>query len=60
MSAIVDAAMELPVGDSAACRGNLPGPSRRIVVEPIEIPAEPDHVPAQPAGEPEDEPAPAR
>ena len=32
---------------SAPCRGNLPGPSRRIVVEPIEIPAEPGHVPAK-------------
>jgi hypothetical protein len=49
---------------SATCRGNLPGPSRRIVVEPIEIPAEPGHVPAkappEPARQPDDEPAPAR
>ena len=46
------------------CHGNLPGPSRRIVVEPIEIPAEPARVPtkapADPARQPEDEPAPAR
>lgn len=35
--------------------GNLPGPSRRIEVEPIEIPAEP---PVEPARQPE--PAPAR
>lgn len=50
--------------DSAEFRGNLPGPSRRIVVEPIEIPAEPSRVPAEapaePARQPEDEPAPAR
>jgi hypothetical protein len=49
---------------SATCHGNLPGPSRRIVVEPIEIPGEPGHVPAkapaEPARQPEDEPAPAR
>ena len=49
---------------SATCRGNLPGPSRRIVVEPIEIPAEPVHVPVkappEPARQPDDEPAPAR
>jgi hypothetical protein len=39
-------------------RGNLPGPSRRIVVEPIEAPAEP--VPAEPVERPESEPVPAR
>jgi hypothetical protein len=46
-------------------RGNLPGPSRRILVEPIEVPKQPVHVPekspAEPARHPEDEPAaPAR
>jgi hypothetical protein len=44
-------------------RGNLPGPSRRIVVEPIEVPAQPVQVPAEPPAEPverpETEPAPA-
>jgi len=48
----------------AAFRGNLPGPSRRIVVEPIEVPAQPVQVPteapAEPAGRPEGEPAPTR
>ena len=45
-------------------RGNLPGPSRRIVVEPIEAPVEPPRLPAEPPAEPlvrpDDEPVPAR
>jgi hypothetical protein len=40
-------------------RGNLPGPSRRIVVEPIEVPAEPVQVPTETPAEPADEPVPA-
>lgn len=50
-------------GRVAATRGNLPGPSRRIVVEPIEVPAQPDQVPtkapAEPARPPEGQPVPA-
>ena len=42
-------------------RGSLPGPSRRITVEPIEVPVTtPREEPATPATEPEREPAPAR
>jgi hypothetical protein len=56
------------VAHSAGCvvpfQGSLPGPSRRIVVEPIEIPAQPVQVPtetpAEPAGRPEGQPVPAR
>jgi hypothetical protein len=44
---------------------NLPGPSRRITVEPIRVPAEPREVPERPPAEepartPEREPEPAR
>jgi hypothetical protein len=44
---------------------NLPGPSRRIIVEPIRVPAEPRELPAappaeEPVGPPEREPVPAR
>jgi hypothetical protein len=42
-------------------RGSLPGPSRRITVEPIEVPVtEPREEPAAPPAPPEREPAPAR
>jgi hypothetical protein len=42
-------------------RGSLPGPSRRITVEPIEVPVTPPREePAPPAPDPEREPAPAR
>jgi hypothetical protein len=42
-------------------RGSLPGPSRRITVEPIEVPVtEPREEPAPPPLPPEREPAPAR
>jgi hypothetical protein len=59
MRALITAAYGIPA------RGNLPGPSRRILVEPIEVPVQPVHVleksPAEPARRPEDEPAaPAR
>jgi hypothetical protein len=51
------------MASSVPFRGNLPGPSRRIVVEPIEVPAQPVQVPAQPPAEPvespEGEPVPA-
>jgi enolase len=60
--------VKMLVAHNAGCavpfRSNLPGPSRRIVVEPIEVPAQPVQVPettpAEPAGHPEDEPVPAR
>lgn len=61
------AAAEMPARSStnaAPLHGNLPGPSRRIVVEPIEAPAQPEQVPmeapADPAGLPEGEPVPGR
>jgi hypothetical protein len=45
-------------------RGSFPGPSRRIVVEPIEAPSQPEQVPtetpADPADRPEGEPVPVR
>jgi len=56
-------------GRTSACirriEANLPGPSRRITVEPIQIPeqprVEPDPTPVQePVRTPEREPVPAR
>jgi hypothetical protein len=42
-------------------RGSLPGPSRRITVEPLEVPVTaPREEPAKPAPAPEREPAPDR
>ncbi len=42
-------------------RGSLPGPSRRITVEPIQVPVTaPREAPAVPASPPEREPAPDR
>ncbi len=42
-------------------RGSLPGPSRRITVEPIEVPViTPREEPAPPAPDPARDPAPAR
>jgi hypothetical protein len=42
-------------------RGSLPGPSRRITVEPIEVPVtEPREEPAAPPVPPDREPTPAR
>jgi hypothetical protein len=42
-------------------RGSLPGPSRRITVEPVEVPVtQPREEPAAPPLPPEREPAPAR
>jgi hypothetical protein len=42
-------------------RGSLPGPSRRITVEPIQVPVtEPREEPAAPPVPPDREPAPAR
>jgi hypothetical protein len=43
-----------------AARGSLPGPSRRITVEPIEVPAPAQPRETPPAPEPEREPAPRR
>jgi hypothetical protein len=42
-------------------RGSLPGPSRRITVEPVEVPVTvPREEPAPPPPVPERDPAPAR
>ncbi|MEA2385291.1 MAG: hypothetical protein QOH72_5262 [Solirubrobacteraceae bacterium] len=42
-------------------RGSLPGPSRRITVEPVEVPVtEPREEPAAPPVPPDREPMPAR
>jgi hypothetical protein len=42
-------------------RGSLPGPSRRITVEPVEVPVTvPREEPAAPPVEPERKPAPDR
>ena len=42
-------------------RGSLPGPSRRITVEPVEVPViRPREEPAAPPLPPEREPVPAR
>jgi hypothetical protein len=48
--------------------GSLPGPSRRITVEPVRIPAsprevprtEPQHEPERPEADPKREPVPSR
>src|SRR3954449_8135789 len=49
----------MQVQSSSPARGSLPGPSRRITVEPIEVPVTPPR--AEPAPPPPDrEPAPAR
>lgn len=41
-------------------RGTLPGPSRRITVEPVEVPVtKPREEPASPLPSPERDPAPA-
>jgi len=46
---------------TSPARGSLPGPSRRITVEPVEVPViAPREEPAAPPVEPEREPAPAR
>jgi hypothetical protein len=51
--------MQLP--SKSPARGSLPGPSRRITVEPVEVPVtQPREEPAPPQIEPEREPAPAR
>jgi hypothetical protein len=42
-------------------RGSLPGPSRRITVEPVEVPViQPREEPVAPPVPPDREPAPAR
>jgi hypothetical protein len=49
------------VHSPSRARGSLPGPSRRITVEPIEVPViAPREEPAPPPQVPEREPAPAR
>ena len=46
---------------SSPARGSLPGPSRRITVEPVEVPVTaPREEPAAPPPPPEREPAPTR
>ena len=49
--------------ESYPLRANLPGPSRRIVVEPIETPQPdgvPGGIPAEPADHPDSEPVPTQ
>jgi len=47
--------------DKRPARGSLPGPSRRITVEPVEVPViQPREEPTAPPLPPEREPAPAR
>jgi len=51
----------MQVQSSSRARGSLPGPSRRITVEPVEVPVTvPREEPAPPEPVPEREPAPAR
>jgi hypothetical protein len=51
----------MPVQSPCPARGSLPGPSRRITVEPVEVPVTaPPEEPAAPSPPPEREPAPAR
>jgi hypothetical protein len=46
---------------TSPARGSLPGPSRRITVEPVEVPViAPREEPAAPPVEPERKPAPVR
>jgi hypothetical protein len=53
--------MQLQLQFKSPARGSLPGPSRRITVEPVEIPVtEPREEPAAPPVPPEREPTPAR
>jgi hypothetical protein len=53
-------AMQVQCPQSPA-RGSLPGPSRRITVEPIEVPViAPREEPAAPPPPPDREPTPAR
>jgi hypothetical protein len=49
-----------PGGRVGAIGDNLPGPSRRIVVEPIEVPPQPAQDPTDAPAEPADDPVPAR
>jgi hypothetical protein len=51
----------MQVKSPSPARGSLPGPSRRITVEPLEVPVTtPREEPAIPAPDPEREPAPPR
>jgi hypothetical protein len=51
----------MQVQSPSPARGSLPGPSRRITVEPIEVPVTaPREEPAPPPQVPEREPAPTR
>jgi hypothetical protein len=51
----------MQVPSQSPVRGSLPGPSRRITVEPVEVPVTvPREEPAPPPAVPEREPAPAR
>jgi hypothetical protein len=50
----------VPLERLVPIRANLPGPSRRVTVEPVEVPRapEPAELPAEPAVEPVVEPSP--
>jgi hypothetical protein len=51
----------MQVQSLSPARGSLPGPSRRITVEPVEVPVTvPREEPAPPQKVPEHEPAPTR
>jgi hypothetical protein len=51
----------MQVQSQSPARGSLPGPSRRITVEPVEVPVTvPREEPAAPPVPPEREPTPAR
>lgn len=51
----------MQVPSQIPARGSLPGPSRRITVEPVEVPViAPREEPAPPPQVPEREPAPTR
>jgi hypothetical protein len=57
MSAALE--VEVPLQRILLFRATLPGPSRRVTVEPVEIPdaPEPKELPAEPVVEPAREPA---
>jgi hypothetical protein len=61
-------ALRRTIPSACGVRASLPGPSRRITVEPIRVPAEPKEIPSRqpseaperPERSPEREPVPAR
>jgi hypothetical protein len=51
--------VDVPLQRIVPFRATLPGPSRRVTVEPVEVPdsPEPKELPAEPVVEPSPEPA---